>query len=375
MRILYISEDYPYTRVHHELCSHLVSIAPNISVTLYSLLRKEGLKMRDLRSSYKVNYSTIFYEFDGNKYRYKFDFEYKINKKYKYLLQSNLSDVSMVHAATLFSEGAVAYKLFKEKAIPYVVSIRGTDINFYFKYMFHLWKLGIEILKNASKIIFITEQSYKSFFDIRIIKYCGVDFKNKSYVIPNGIDDFWLENITPPKRQHNMKFIYIGMFDENKNVVTLMKEILKLNKSYSDLQLYLVGGGGAQHNRVLELCKLYPQIFHYMGKIYNKVELRNLLRQCDVFSMVSHSETFGLVYIEALSQGLPILYTKGQGIDGVFEENVGVGIDSKSSIGVSDGIKKIIVEYDSFVMPKISSFNKFSWNYIAKSYLNYFVNL
>ena len=112
-----------------------------------------------------------------------------------------------------------------------------------------------------------------------------------------------------------------------------------------------------------------------MGKIYDKDKLRNLLRQCDVFSMVSHSETFGLVYIEALSQGLPILYTKGQGIDGVFEENVGVGIDSKSSISISNGIKKILEEYDSFVMPKMSSFNKFSWNYIAKLYLKYLVNL
>lgn len=375
MEILYISEDYPYTKVHHELCNHLVSVGEGISITLYSLLRKEGLKIRDLRSSYEKKYDTIYYEFEGNPIRYKFDFNYKLKKKYNYLLQSDLSNVSMVHAATLFSEGVVAYKLFKEKGIPYIVSVRGTDINFYFKYMFHLWRLGFDILKNASKIIFITNQSYKSFLKIGIIRAIGLDISNKSYVLHNGVEDFWLKNIYPKKVKHNWKFIYVGLFDENKNIVSLIQEFLKLSKLYPELQLYLVGGGGSEHNHVVEYCRSYPHIFHYMGKIYDKEKLRDLLRQCDVFAMVSHSETFGLVYIEALSQGLPILYTKGQGIDGVFKENIGVGVSSQSNISIYNGMKKIIEEYDSFVMPSVSSFNKFSWKYIAESYLDKIVNL
>lgn len=375
MHILYISEDYPYTKVHHELCNHLISVGSGVSITLYSLLRKDGLKIRDLRSNYNVNYNTLFYEFDGNSKRYKFDFNYKKKKKYDYLTLTNLSEVTIVHAATLFSEGAVAYKLFKEKGIPYIVSVRGTDINFYFKYMFHLWKLGIDILKNASKIIFITEQSYKSFLKIGIIRTIEQDLRRKSCVLPNGVDEFWLKNIYPKKDKHNFKFIYVGIFDENKNIVFLIQEFLKLSKLYPNLQLYLVGGGGSQHDIVLKYCHLYPHIFHYMGKIYDKEKLCNLLRQCDVFAMVSHSETFGLVYIEALSQGLPILYTKGQGIDGVFEENIGVGVNSKSNISIYNGMKKIIEEYSSFVMPKASSLNRFSWKYIAESYLNKIVNI
>lgn len=36
--------------------------------------------------------------------------------------------------------------------------------------------------------------------------------------------------------------------------------------------------------------------------------------------MPSHKETFGLVYAEAMSQGLPIIYTKNQGFDGQFPD-------------------------------------------------------
>lgn len=375
MHILYISEDYPYTKVHHELCNHLISAGTDVSITLYSVIRKKGLQVRDLRSSYDKNYDTIYYDFEDNLLRYKFDFSYKIKKKYDYLRQFDLSEISIVHAATLFSEGAVAYQLYKERGIPYIVSIRGTDINFYFKYMFHLWKLGLNILRNASKIIFITEQSYNSFFNLGLIKRFQLNFRNKSYVIPNGVDDFWLNNVCLKKNNHNYKFIYIGVFDENKNVVSVMRELLKLSKLYPNLELYLVGGGGNQHNCVLDYCSLYPHIFHYMGKIYEKDKLCNLIRQCDVFTMVSHSETFGLVYIEALSQGLPILYTLGQGIDGVFKENVGVGVVSTSSSSIYNGLLKIIKEYDSFVIPKLSILKKFSWKNIAQTYLNNIVNL
>ena len=38
--------------------------------------------------------------------------------------------------------------------------------------------------------------------------------------------------------------------------------------------------------------------------------------------MPSITETFGLVYGEALSQGLLIIYTKGQGFDGQIKEKL-----------------------------------------------------
>ena len=45
--------------------------------------------------------------------------------------------------------------------------------------------------------------------------------------------------------------------------------------------------------------------------------------------MPSRYETFGLVYGEAMSQGLPIIYSKGQGVDGYFKEGtVGYGVVS-----------------------------------------------
>lgn len=76
MRVLYISEDYPYSKVHHELCKHIVE-GEDIRMTLYSVIRS-GIKNRDLRALYNnINYKTLFYELDVNEWRYKVDFYFK----------------------------------------------------------------------------------------------------------------------------------------------------------------------------------------------------------------------------------------------------------------------------------------------------------
>ena len=60
----------------------------------------------------------------------------------------------------------------------------------------------------------------------------------------------------------------------------------------------------------------YKEYMTYYGEITDKKTLKNLYRENDMFVMPSKNETFGLVYIEALLQGLPILYAKNEGIEG-----------------------------------------------------------
>ena len=63
--------------------------------------------------------------------------------------------------------------------------------------------------------------------------------------------------------------------------------------------------------------------------------------------MPSFHETFGLVYIEAMSQGLPIIYTKGEGIDGYFKEaTVGYSVNPKDVKNIVKKIEMIIHNYN-----------------------------
>jgi glycosyltransferase involved in cell wall biosynthesis len=75
-------------------------------------------------------------------------------------------------------------------------------------------------------------------------------------------------------------------------------------------------------------------------------ELIEIYSSQDISVMPSFYESFGLVYAEAMSQGLPVIYTKGQGFDGQFPEGyIGYHVDADSSQNISNGILSVVENY------------------------------
>ena len=166
-----------------------------------------------------------------------------------------------------------------------------------------------------------------------------------------------------------LNLLYIGKFTKNKNVVALQEAVLLLNTKYNkQIKLHLVGGGRSEEADVLGLVKKHPTIFTFHGEIYDKQKLLHVYRSCDVFAMPSKGETFGLVYVEDMLQGLPILYTKNEGIDGAYQENIGEGV----SVGNIQNIKdKLLLLYDNYTTYEINiSLLKsiHDWKVIAQKY-------
>lgn len=58
----------------------------------------------------------------------------------------NLYDYDLIHAHTLFTNGYSAMKLAEKYDRPYIVTVRSTDINFFFKYFIHLRGFGLGVL-------------------------------------------------------------------------------------------------------------------------------------------------------------------------------------------------------------------------------------
>lgn len=91
---------------------------------------------------------------------------------------------------------------------------------------------------------------------------------------------------------------------------------------------------------------------------------------CDIFVMPSHRETFGLVYIEAMSRGLPVVYTKGQGIDGFFEEGeIGYPVDPAETNAIVTAIENIIMNYSNISKNCIVNSKAFNWSSVSNEYI------
>jgi len=296
-------------------------------------------------------------------------FYYKYKKIYKSLINNvNVKEFNLLHAHSLFANGYIAYRIYKEYKIPYIVAVRNTDMNVFFKYFINLRKLGINILENASKIIFISN-TYK---DKLLKKYIPENkrkiIEEKCIVLPNGIDNYFLENISESKKlkDNTLNLVYTGRIDINKNLITTIKCCEKFLKYKYKVSLTVIGK--ITTKKYKNIIPKYDFI-NYVGS-KNKEEIVNIYKNMNIFVMPSKHETFGLTYVEAMSQGLPIIYTKNEGFDKFFDEGVvGYPIKYNDYKEMAEKIDLIVEDYQHMSQKCIENSLSFNWEDISLKYI------
>ena len=373
MNILHINSNYLTSKLHENLIDRVES--DEIHNTIFMPI-KEEIKDRFLyESKHEVHSPVTFNNRD------KFIFTYKQNKIYKKLKQTlDVSKYDLIHAHTLFTDGNIAYRLNNEFGIPYVVTVRGyTDLDEYFKKRINLRDKGRVILEQASIVNFLSEYNKKEllnkYIHNPILKKNIVD---KSTVIPNGIDDIYFEKEGKPKKinkQEPIKFIQVSKVMKIKNHLGSLHGIQKFSTCSGRDSKYDFVGEIFQQSYFDKIKKTDFGISTYHEPV-NPELLIEYYRKSDIFIMPSFSETFGLVYPEAMSQGLPIIYTKGQGFDGQFEEGyVGYGVDPYNPEDIANKISLIIKNYDQISSNTLKAYKKFNWDNLALDYIQIYKNI
>lgn len=369
MHILHLSNDFAGSKVHNSLYKALSE--RDIKQTIYCPVRNEELigKNKVVAEGTNVVYDYVIKPF------YRYVYHIKRHAIFRSLIKKiDLDGIDLCHAATLFSDGGLAYKIFKKYNVPYVVAVRNTDISFLNK-LPHTWLAGHKILSNAEKIIFISPVLMDRFSKHKVIRPILPKIRKKMIMIPNGVEDYFINHVNHNTRESRGNgVVYVGDFSTNKNVVRLCDAVTQLSKEngFRDIKLTLVGGGGkvgkAADCNVDEWIKKYPNIIDFVGPIYDKEMLCEVFNRHSLFAMPSIKETFGLVYLEALSQNLPVVYTKGQGIDGLFDESVGVRVNPLSVNDIKCAIKSILSSPESYSNNGID-FESFRWSNKAAEYI------
>ena len=369
MHVLHIANDYAGSKVYSQLVAALD--ACGLQQTVFTVVRSASAMGRN-RVEFLNRESVIHYS-DNFRWYHRLLFREKMRSNYAALCSRvDVQTVDFVHAHTLFSDGILALKLKKQFGIPYVVSVRNTDLNLYMRYMPHTWMVGRQILQEADQIIFISKAHMR-----RAPKWVAAPkdvLERKAVNIPNGIDDYRLEHIDSSRHiapiESPWRLIYVGNFTVNKNVPRLMLAVLRLNERGLPATLDIVGAQGRDSTRIIRIAQAHPEIFKLHGEIRDKDRLRALFREMHIFALVSLRETFGLVYIEALTQGLPILYSKGEGVDGFFGDQYGMACNPRSRASIETSLERIMEAYPRLSIDAGYLSAKFDWRRIAGTYLS-----
>lgn len=273
----------------------------------------------------------------------------------------------LLHAHFLFTNGYACMRIGHKHKIPYIVAVRNTDLNVFFKHMFFLRNTGIEVLLNAEKIVFISSSYKNSILSKYIPQKYKDEINEKSIVIPNGIDKFWLINATLKNNiDKEIHLLTVGSINRNKNQLTVVKAAeLLISKGYKVRYTVI----GKVEDKVIHK-ELMKRNFVVYIENQPKEKLINYYRKSNIFVMPSKTETFGLVYAEAMSQGLPVIYTRGQGFDNQFDEGeVGYSVNFSSIEEIACRTIDIIHNYKEMSKNCLEKVDKFNWDKITNKYI------
>lgn len=256
--------------------------------------------------------------------------------------------------------------------IPLVVTAHGTDLIGHNKSdKFHAY--SNKAADEAKKIVTISENNN----DLVLSTFKSA--KGKTVLLKNGYDN----NVFYPEKYDKKEVLKsLGIDKEYKNVVSFVGKLteikgvdvlLKAAKIYEDEDtLTLIAGNGELFDSLNNLAKeLGLKNVKFLGN-QNHQTLRSIYNIADVSTVPSRSEAFGLVAIEALACGVPVIGTNEGGIKDIITEDVGMLVEVDDHVTLAEDIKKILSKEKVFNRENVAEYakNKYSQDTLIKELID-----
>lgn len=279
---------------------------------------------------------------NGVKYnRCKFLFEFAANTispEFIWKLSRVNTDILHYHMPFIFAVIAhfIARPKYKKLYITYHGAIVGYD-----KVMKPFWGIYKYFYKLADQIHVLSP-------DIINSDPILSENKDKCEIVPFGIDlelDFNQKDVDKIIEQYNNKKIILAIgrlvkFKGFQYIIDAMKQV-------DDAVLLIMGNGPLMENfkNYINENQLKSKVF-LLGAISDKITKNNYIKACDIFilSSIRKSESFGIVQLEAMKYGKPVINTNlGTGVNYVSIHNeTGLTVEPKNSDVLANAINKLL---------------------------------
>lgn len=233
---------------------------------------------------------------------------------------------------------------------------------------------------------FIHLYSYKKAFSVIFLNsYCKTTLENiislknvnKNAIIQHGLNRNLFSELAENKnhKEDVLKLIYVSTINLYKHQWELLDVIDDLNEEGYSISITLVGDSNP-----IALKKLNdkikglknPQFVNYLGGIQYE-RLIDYYNSSDAFIFASSCETFGMVILEAMTCGLPILCSNSSSMPSTFGD-VPIYFDVFEKNSIKDAILSIYGKQETrkILSEKSKKFARnFSWEQTSKETFKY----
>ena len=239
----------------------------------------------------------------------------RINEKiyYKYNIKKianelNVKEYDIIHAHWAYPTGYIAMLLSKKFNIPYIVTAHGSDIHTIPNESDELRKNTLEVLENATRVIFVSEALKQ--------QANNIGYQKENYnIIYNGIDlnKFYSSYQEKDNKENNKKVVgYIGRLELVKGADRLPQIFYEVKRMNCNTEFLVIGDGSLKKDIITKLDKMNIEYSYYPNMPQEK--LRKFMNKCDVIIVPSRNESFCLVALEAQACGVKVVASKVGGI-------------------------------------------------------------
>ena len=127
--------------------------------------------------------------------------------------------------------------------------------------------------------------------------------------------------------QDRPMLLFVGRVAHEKNIDFLLKVAERVRHEIPDVLFVIAGEGPARESLASEVATLgLGENVMFLGYLNRNTELNSCYCSADIFIFASRTETQGLVLLEAMAQGVPVVSTAELGTRDVLKEGLGVWI-------------------------------------------------
>ena len=328
--------------------NHLVEGAGDFDHVVFSLRRMPspiGLFLKDLGTPRRPNVRVFAYGHFGLPLGLGlFHSFWLVARTVRRVLREQGLKPDAVHAHRLTFDGIAGWLLARALDIPLFISIRAEVERKVLRFKPTYRPLMRRLVARAAGIFYVS-----AWYAAELERLTGVE-RARTHLLPNIVDEAAAS--APPARAPTALLTVLNLnIWQKKGLAGLLPAFAQASARKPSLRLSVVGGGSAQ--ATAEVSGLIERLgiagrVSLEGALPNAA-VRGRMAEAMALVMPSHNETFGMVYIEALFAGVPILYSKGSGIDGFLDGlDVGVAVDPHDVDEISRALTNLTEHNDRY---------------------------
>jgi glycosyltransferase involved in cell wall biosynthesis len=284
-----------------------------------------------------------FYTLPGMRFFYSLYFYFyqkQLEKKFAEVL-SSWGKPDVIHAHVVLPAGAAALKIGRLHKIPVVLTEHTEPFSLHLRTPVYR-RLTRKTLLGMNKIIAVSPSLKEQILQFE--PDTGVE------VIGNVIDDAFFSPAAPnQKKDAIFRFLTVAMLTERKGIGYLIEAVKLLSQETSSQFEVIIGGDGpiraelerrAENLGVMKYCR-------FTGAL-NRTEVRDWINQSDVFVLPSLGETFGVVLLEAMLCGRPVIATRCGGPEDLVTPESGVLVNAADPTALAKAMNDFMKNEDRF---------------------------